>query len=74
MTEAKYHLHREAERANWQYIHDRGKLIPFAEKVANEAVGELRIANSVPDEIASKWNFVFHAEMERLVRQHGIVK
>jgi hypothetical protein len=53
---------------NREYVKSRDKLIPIAENIANAAHG-----SNPRDKDAEDWSRAFHAEMNRLVHEFGLL-
>lgn len=56
---------------NSEYIKNRDKLIPIAEKYANDEVGGTCVEGN-REEWAAKWSNTFHTKMNKLAKEQGI--
>ena len=56
-----------------QYEQDRNRLIPFAVRKADQKMG-FRKGRHEAAEWRDKWDQLYFAEMERLVRAEGVVR
>ena len=56
-----------------QYVWERNRLIPRAEKYANKKVGR-KPHDENNGKWANNWNREFFGKMDRLARQAGLVK
>lgn len=54
------------------YVEERNKLIPFAERFANAKCGAFPPLEVNRDEWAVAWNKAFHGEMSRLAKERGL--
>jgi hypothetical protein len=59
---------------NAQYVSERNKLIPIAEKYADKVAGKKPRSNGDTLETwNNKWNLAFHTQMNILAKNAGLV-
>jgi len=54
-----------------EYVDERNKLIPKAERYANNQEGAKKDNNQTPEEYAEKWNKCFHPKMNLLWSEYA---
>ena len=59
---------------NLKYEKARNALIPFAEKYADKKVGAKAKSLKSREEWSKDWNVAYLGEMDRLAREHEIVR
>jgi len=55
-----------------EYVREREKLIPIAERIANDIAGPSLPGNR--EMRSAIWNRTFHSMMDELARHNGLVK